>query len=723
MLTKSTLQELPELNAENFINRELSTVDFNARVLALAQDSSLPLLERLKFVAIVGNNLDEFFMVRVSSYIQKYKFGIIRTRPDGYTPTQLLTAIRTRVTVLLKDQRTLLHTLFDELEREGISVLSVPSLSRDERSVLRNYFSDEIYPVLTPLAADHARPFPFISNLSLNLGVYLLRESIANDPSQALNLADHYEFVRIKIPEALPRLVDLDVLLRRFGHADASQESSQLRYVWIDELIGDNLDLLFPGMKVIEKYPFRVTRNADIDYEHEKELELDDISALIENSVKERRFGSVVRLSVPDAIGDRMLTRLISELKVEPDRDVYRISGALGSSSLFELQGIDRPDLKYPNFTSRVPDYINQGIDIFSAIRQGNLLIHHPYDSFAPVEDFFRTAARDPDVLAIKVTLYRVGKNSPIVQALMEARDNDKQVAVLVELKARFDEENNLEWARALEHIGVHVTYGVEEFAVKTHSKVALVVRRERDRIRRYVHLGTGNYNASTARLYTDLGYFTCDDEIGEDVSKLFNRLTGYAPKTSYKRLLVAPEFLLPVFIRLIDNEIEAAKAGKPSHLIFKMNQIEEDVIIQKLYQASQAGVQIDLIVRGLCCLRPGLPGISENIRVKSNLGRYLEHARIYYFHNAPEDQRLYLGSADMMRRNLYNRVETVFPILDEPLRRKALRILATDMKSTVHSWELRSDAQYHPYDITEDSFDSQDIFMRDSFGLDVEIE
>lgn len=722
MLTEEMLQALPELTPENFINRELSTIDFNTRVLALAQDTTLPLLERLKFVAIVGNNLDEFFMVRVSSYVQKYKLGIIRARPDGYTPQQLLAAIRTRVSALMNDQRNLMHELFDELEREGISVLSVPSLSKVEREVLRTYFSEEIYPVLTPLAADHARPFPFISNLSLNLGVYLIRERLAANLGNTLSQPDHYEFVRIKIPEALPRLVDLNALLRRFGSSGDGTTSQLLHYVWIDELIADNLDLLFPGMTVIEQYPFRVTRNADIDYEHEKEHELDDISELIENSVKERRFGSVVRLSVPEEISNTMLTRLISELKVEPERDVYRISGALGSSSLFELQNVDRPHLKYPMFIPRTLDYTTQGSDIFSAIRQGNILIHHPYDSFAPVEDFFRTAARDPNVLAIKATLYRVGKNSPIVQALMEARDNDKQVAVLVELKARFDEENNLEWARALEHIGVHVTYGVEEFAVKTHSKVALVVRKEGDEVRRYVHLGTGNYNASTARLYTDLGYFTCDPEIGSDVTRLFNRLTGYAPKTTYKRLLVAPEYLLPTFLRLIDDEIEAARQGKPSHLIFKMNQIEEDVIIQKLYQASQAGVQIDLIVRGLCCLRPGLPGISENIRVKSNLGRYLEHARIYYFHNAPEDQRLYLGSADLMRRNLYNRVETVFPILDEPLRRKILRLLATDMKSTFHSWELRSDGKYHPFPSGDTSFDSQDAFMSDSFGLDVEI-
>ena len=622
----------------------------------------------------------------------------------------------------MDEQRILMRELFQELEQQGVTIARVANVSEAERQVLRDYFFEEIYPVLTPLAADHARPFPFISNLSLNLGVYLIREKLAAKLDGRPSQSDHYEFVRIKIPEALPRLIDLNVLMRRFGRGADIVSTDQMRYVWIDDFIADNLDLLFPGMKVVEQFPFRVTRNADIDYEHEKELELDDISALIENSVKERRFGSVVRLSVPEEISSMMLSRLIYELEVDPERDVYRISGALGSSSLFELHNINRPDLKYPVFVPRSLDYSSQGLDIFSAIRQGNMLIHHPYDSFAPVEDFFRTAARDPDVLAIKTTLYRVGKNSPIVQALMEARDNNKQIAVLVELKARFDEENNLEWARALEHIGVHVTYGVEELAVKTHSKVALVVRREEHGVRLYVHLGTGNYNASTARTYSDLGFFTCDPEIGSDVTRLFNRLTGFAPKTTYKRLLVAPEYLLPTFISLIDNEIEAATQGKPSHLIFKMNQLEEDVIIQKLYQASQAGVQIDLIVRGLCCLRPGLPGISENIRVRSNLGRYLEHARIYYFHNAPEDQRLYLGSADMMRRNLYNRVETVFPILDQHLQRKVLRILTTDMKSTYHSWELRSDGQYYPLEPAEDAFESQEIFMRDSFGLDVEL-
>ncbi|MBZ0289867.1 MAG: polyphosphate kinase 1, partial [Anaerolineae bacterium] len=374
-------------------------------------------------------------------------------------------------------------------------------------------------------------------------------------------------------------------------------------------------------------YPFRVIRNADIDYEHEQEYQLENIASLIQESLRERQFGSVVRLSVPDTMSEHTLKRLIQELKVDPEQDVYKVNGALGISALFDLISVDRPDLKLPPYVPRVPDVISQSKDIFAAIRHGDILLHHPYDAFSPVEDFFWTAAHDPHVLAIKATLYRVGKNSPVVQALAAARDNDKQVAVLVELKARFDEENNLEWARWLERKGVHVTYGVEELPVKTHAKVALVVRREPDGVRRYVHLGTGNYNASTARLYTDIGLFTCNQEIGTDALLLFNRLTGYAPATSYRRLLVAPEYLMSSLVALIDNEIAAAQAGKPARLIFKMNQLEEDVVIRKLYQAALAGVKVDLIVRGLCCLRAG---VSPNIRIVSIVGRFLEHSRIY---------------------------------------------------------------------------------------------
>lgn len=702
---------LPELTPANFINRELSTIEFNRRVLAQAKDKSLPLLERVKFLAIFGNNLDEFYMVRVASYVQKLKLGISRTRPDGYTPSQLLMEIHRQVLELFQEQRATMREIFAELQEQGVIITELSALDAAQREAVRDYFYEEVFPVLTPLAVDHARPFPFISNLSLNLGVYLERETPGDEPN-------HLEFVRLKVPEMLPRLVSLTRVLKNYAQLDAPPDM----FIWLEDIIAHNLDLLFPGMRVVEQHPFRVIRNADIDYEYEREDELLDISTIIEASVRERRFGAVIRLSVPEDISERMLSRLITELDVDPEREVYKIEGALGSSSLFALMSIDRPDLKFPPHVPRLPELIpQQEREIFAAIRKQDILLHHPYDSFTPVEEFFRAAARDPDVLAIKATLYRVGSNSPIVDALMEARYNDKQVAVLVELKARFDEENNLEWARALEHRGVHVTYGVEELPVKTHAKIALVVRREMDGVIRYVHLGTGNYNASTARLYSDLSVFTCNKEIADDASLLFNRLTGYAPAAHYKRLLVAPEFLQPALIQLIDQEIAAAKAGKEARLIFKMNQLEEDIMIQKLYQASQAGVKIDLIIRGLCSLRVGLPGQSENIHVRSIVGRFLEHSRIFYFRNAPRDQQLYLGSADLMRRNLYNRVETVFPVLDTRVRRRVMRILTTCLRDNTSAWIMQPDGSYlhRQPSPDEDIVDSQYIFMHNSAGLD----
>lgn len=709
-------QEIPidhfevELTPENFTNRELSQIEFNKRILELAQDHTFPLLERVKYLAIIGNNLDEFFMVRVAAYLQRRSLGILATRPDGYTPAQLLTELRDRASELMQEQRQTMREVILELEAHGVYIRRVNSLSISEREAIRAYFYDEVYPVLTPLAADHARPFPFISNLSLNLGVYLPRSNSQNDDS---------EFVRIKVPETLPRLANLARIMEKYAQPS---EDNRFTLLWIEDIISENLDLLFSGMHVEEHYPFRVTRNADIDYEAEQEDELHDISAIIEEGVRDRRFGQVVRLSVPEDISHTMLSRLMLELDVTNDSQVYMINGALGSANLFELSGIDRPDLKFPPYVPRLLEPLRQEINIFDMIRQRDLLVHHPYDSFTPVEDFFRTAARDPQVIAIKATLYRVGKNSPIVRALLDARENNKQVAVLFELKARFDEENNLEWARKLEEKGVHVTYGVEQLPVKTHAKISLVVRKEGDSLRRYVHVGTGNYNASTARLYTDLGLFTAHPEIAEDASRLFNRLTGYAPETHYKRLLVAPEFLQPTIMQLIDYEMKAAQKGKPARLIFKMNQLEDDILTKKLYEASQAGVQIDMIIRGLCVLRPGIPGISENIRVISILGQYLEHPRVFYFQNAPEDQKLYAGSADLMRRNLYNRVETVFPILEERLRTKVLRILATDLRNNTHSWELQPDGTYeriYPAD-GEEIIDSQHIFMQDSAGLDI---
>lgn len=697
---------LPLLTPETYINRELSWLEFNRRCLAQAQDRRLPLLERAKFLAIFSSNMDEFFMVRVAYWHEKRKLGLNSTRPDGLTPAQVLQQVHKVAIEQIWQQRETMREVLDELCKQGVYIREVSDLSAEARAALRAYFYDEIFPLLTPLAVDHARPFPFISNLSLNLIIWLRRADGANRD---------IEFVRLKAPDVLPRLTELDMVMRRYDGPVVDPHT----FVWLEDIIADNLTLLFPGMKVLEQHPFRVIRNADIDYEHEQEYELENMTAIVQESLRERQFGSVVRLSVTETISEHTLKRLIQELKVDPEEDVYQVNGALGLSALFDLAAVDRPDLKFPPYVPRIPESITQAKDIFAAIRHSDILLHHPYDSFVPVEDFFWTAARDPDVMAIKATLYRVGKNSPIVRALAEARDNDKQVAVLVELKARFDEENNLEWARLLERKGVHVTYGVEELAVKTHAKVSLVVRREADGVRRYVHLGTGNYNAASARLYTDLGLFTCNQEIGTDALFLFNRLTGYAPATSYRRLLVAPEFLFSGLIALIDNEIEAAKAGKDARLIFKMNQLEEDVIIQKLYLASQVGVKIDLLVRGLCCLRPGIPGYSENIRVVSSVGRFLEHSRIYYFHNAPSDKRVYLGSADLMRRNLYNRVEVVFPILDTRIQDQVVQILTTSAADTYNAWEQQPDGAYVRVEPHPDygAFDSQQAFMENSTG------
>ena len=702
----------PDLGPDNYINRELSTLNFQRRVLALADDDDTPLLERIKYCAIVGNNLDEFFMVRVAAYFQKLKLGLSKPRPDGFSPQQLLKAIRHEVTDLMSEQRRLIRKVLGLLRKEGVFIAARNELLPEERDVLRQYFMEAVFPVLTPLAADHARPFPFISNLSLNLGVYLRREQDDDD--------EEPEFARIKmpVPDVLPRLVNINRIYQRYT---GREMQDSIKLIWIEDIVFDNLEVLFPGMEILEACPFRVLRNADIDYEHEREEEdLLDVMSIIEQSVRERRFGSVVRVSVPDTISSQMMRRIYHGLEVRSEADVYLVDGALGSANLFELAGIDRPDLKYPTFVPRMPDIIAPDQNIFTAIRRQDIILHHPYDSFSPVEEFFRVAAHDPNVLAIKATLYRVGKNSPIVNALMAARDNEKQVTVLVELKARFDEENNLEWARALESKGVHVIYGVEELPVKTHAKISLVVRREPDGVRRYVHLGTGNYNASTARLYTDMGLFTCDEEIADDATRLFNRLTGYAPMTHYKRLMVAPEYLLPQLITLIDQEIAAARAGKDARIIFKMNQLEEDRIIQKLYEASQAGVKIDLIVRGLCCLVPGLPGLSETVRVISVVGRFLEHSRIYYFQNAPENHQICMGSADVMRRNLYNRVEVVFPILDERIRTRVMRLLLTSLLDNAGSWELHNDGRYHRLKPMpgEKEFDSQHLFTQNSFGL-----
>lgn len=706
------LPPVPPLGPDNYLNRELSAIAFNQRVLALAKNSALPLLERVRFIAIVGNNLDEFFMVRVSSYIKKAHIGIETARPDGIPPSQLLYLIRERVIELLTELRATLRDLLAELETQGVRVHSYNDLTPLDKAVVSQFFEDEIFPILTPLAADATRPFPFISNLSMNIAVFLI------DPDKPREI-ENYEFVRLKIPETLPRFVDLNRIRRRYGGTDSAFTHD---FVWIEEVISNNLSILCPGMEVVEHHPFRVTRNADIDYEHElEEEETEDFTEVIESSLKERRFGEIVRLTVQDSISEAMLQRLTEELEIVPDRDVYVLDGALGSSSLMELASIDRPDLKYGRHIPRQPEMLSGHQDLFAAIRAGDIVLHHPYESFAPVEEFFASAARDPQVVAIKATLYRVGKNSPLVSSLLEARDNDKQVTVLVELKARFDEENNLEWARAMERNGVHVIYGVERFEIKTHAKVCLVIRKEGDTLRRYVHIGTGNYNAGTARFYSDVGMFTCNTEIADDATRLFNRLTGYAPRTTYKRLLVAPDYLINGILSLIDNETEAALEGHPSRIVMKMNQLEEDQVIQALYRASQAGVKIDLIVRGLCCLRPGIAGLSDNIRVFGITGRFLEHSRIFYFQNAPQERRVYIGSADIMRRNLYNRVEVVTPVMETRTQQRLLRILATDLANTEGAWELINTGEYVRRETGNgvQALDSQLIYMQDSFGFD----
>jgi polyphosphate kinase len=610
--------------------------------------------------------LDEFFMVRVAGLTQQIAAGVHEISADGLTPAEQLAAVRKSATKLMLQARDcLLLNILPALTQAGIHLLDYAELNDKQQAKVSKYFEEIIFPVLTPLAFDPGRPFPHISNLSLNLAI-LIRDQLG---------AKH--FARLKVPDTLPQLVPIK---RSSGSFREDGTAPYKHYfVWLDQVIVANLGALFPGMEILEAHPFRVTRNADMMIQ---ELEADDLLETIEESVRQRRFGTVVRLIVNKAMPPSILEILISNLEVDP-KDVYVVDGPLGLSRLMGLYAIDRHDLKDPSFLPAVPPALEgQFVDGegFAAIRRQPVLLHHPYDSFKPVVDFLQTAARDPDVLAIKMTLYRVGRNSPVVDALLKAMENGKQVAVLVELKARFDEESNIHWAKALEREGVHVVYGL--LGLKTHSKIALVVRREGGSIRRYVHLATGNYNAVTAQLYTDLGYFTSDEEIGADATDLFNYLTGYSAKTDYRKLLVAPINLRDRFESLIKREIEHQRRGGSGHLIFKTNALVDKSTIRLLYEASQAGVQVDLLVRGICCLRPGLTGVSETIRVVSIVGRFLEHSRIFYFRNGG-DEEVYLGSADLMPRNLNHRVEVLFPIEDPKfvryLRDEVLSVYLTD--------------------------------------------
>ncbi len=677
-----TRPDVPDVNAAApvrplddpslYFSRELSWLQFNDRVLEEALDAGNPLLERLKFVAIYDTNLDEFFMIRVAAIKQQIDASVQRRSDDGRTPPEHLRAISERLRVSLARKTRLLNDdLLPALGREGIKIVSVGDLDEERQSQLERVFDDRVFPVLTPLAVDSGHPFPYISNLSLSLAVEL--EEVT---SEGVRL----HFARVKIPPTLPRLVAVE-----------AAPADERWFVPLEEVIARHLDALFPGMAVRESYLFRVTRDADLDLQED---EADDLLRAIESELQRRRFGEPVRLEIERGMPEYMRDLLLEALGLSMV-DCYEIEGLQGTSDLMALAGLPgRDHLHEPPFMPAIPKRLIGVTDMFAAIREGDILLHHPYESFDPVVQFIAQAADDERVFAIKQTLYRTsGKNSPIVRALLAAAENEKQVAVIIELKARFDEEDNIEWARRLERAGAHVVYGFA--GLKAHAKATLVVREDEDGIRRYMHFGTGNYNEKTARLYTDLSLFTCRPELGSDVSQLFNALTGFSKVTDYEDLLVAPVNMRRELTALIERETEHARAGRPSGIRAKLNAVSDAEIVRALYRASQAGVPIDLLVRGMCVLRPGVPGVSESIRVRSIIGRFLEHSRICVFENGG-DREIYIGSADWMARNLDRRVETMIPVLD-PLLAETIygEILAVMLADNVKSRELQSDGTY----------------------------
>jgi len=648
------------------LNRELSWLDFNERVLALAEDPNVPLLERAKFLAIFEQNLDEFHMVRVAGLKDQLAAGLGSTAPDGTSPAEQLRAIRDKVADLTaRVSKAFLGDVAPGLDAVGIRLSDWESLDDDDREHLVGVFEEQIFPVLTPLAVDPGHPFPYISNLSLNLAL------IVRDPPSGQR-----RFARVKVPPLLPRFVVMP---------DGE------RFVPLEQVIAAHLDVLFPGMEIECHYPFRVIRNADLTLEEE---EADDLLAAVEMELRRRRFGKAVRLEIDSSTSDEVAELLCRELELEPD-DVYRIEGPLDLSGLWGVHDLDRPDLKDEPWTPitqpRLVTADDASPDIFSVLRHGDVLVHFPYDSFTTsVEAFIKQAAADPHVLAIKLTLYRTSGDSPIVKALIRAAERGKQVVALVELKARFDEQANIAWARALEEAGVHVVYGL--VGLKTHSKTCLVVRQEDDGIRRYWHAGTGNYNPKTARLYEDIGLLSADPDIGADLTDLFNFLTGYSRRRSYRKLLVAPTSLRAKIIGLIEEE--AASPG--GRIVMKMNSLVDDGVVEALYAASGAGVEIDLVVRGICCLRPGVAGMSDRIRVRSIVGRYLEHSRIFAFGDGRERPvRYFIGSADLMPRNLDRRVEVVVPVDDPRLQARLREILDVNLADRSQAWVLQPDGRW----------------------------
>ncbi len=746
---------------ELFINRELSWLDFNQRVLEEARLTTHPLLERVKFLSIACSNLDEFIMIRVSGLQQQEQSGHgSEVSDDGAGPSEQLALLRTRISAMQETIDKLWKSdLSPALAGEGLRILDYSDLNADQVIQMRRYFEREVFPVLTPLAIDPGHPFPHISNLSMNLAI------IVGDPVQGTRYA------RMKIPGTLPRLVPVEVdkpsaKSESVKNGDKPLASSgkskggnaarkhtatpEASFIWLEQVVAANLDTLFTGLEVINSFAFRVTRNADIEIQED---EASDLLRTIEEGIRQRHFGPVARLEYDDHMPAELRDLLVANLLANPS-DAVGVHEALGLSDLMELLKVDRPELKDPPLVTRVPSELQTAVDegrgdeMYAAIAQHDIFLHHPYDSFRPVITFIESAARDKAVQAIKQTLYRVGSRSPIVRALTQARDDDTQVAVLVELKARFDEENNIEWARALEDAGVHVVYGL--LGLKTHCKMALVVRREAGGLKRYLHLGTGNYNPTTARIYTDFSLLTANEDLAADVSDLFNLLTGYSRQITYRKLLVAPVNMRERLLALIAHEAKCAKQGKPSRLLFKMNALVDREIIEALYSASQAGVPVDLIVRGTCCLRPGVKGMSETIQVVSVIGRFLEHSRAYYFHNGgseahvashtarakPTDEgdgdskrtaksshepvdalpMLYVGSADLMPRNLDRRVEILFPIEDADLRQTIFtEILELTLRDTAKAWHLHSDGSWRRVELgkrDEAAFSAQDHFL-----------
>ena len=668
---------------EYYENRELSWLKFDARVLNEAKDKSIPLLERLKFVSITSSNLDEFFMVRVASLKDMVHADYRKRDIAGMTASEQLDRINTATRKLVESQyNTYNRSLVPLMAANGIHIIEkYEELAAEQAAYVDRYFEEDVYPVLTPMAVDASRPFPLIRNKTLNIAALL---SSKKDEKHK----DAVEFATVQVPGVLPRLVPIP--------ADTSENSGEVEgrtFILLEQIIEKNIDKLFLNYHVLCAHPYRVMRNADLPIDED---EAADLLKEIQKQLKKRQWGEVIRLEVEASVDKKLLRFLKDELKVA-EEDIFQISGPIDLTFLMKMYGLSGCDsLRYePYKPQRVPE-IEPGEDIFEAIRGGDILLHHPYETFDPVVDFIRQAASDPDVLAIKQTLYRVSGNSPIIASLAQAAENGKQVSVLVELKARFDEENNIVWAKKLEQAGCHVIYGL--VGLKTHSKIALVVRREEDGIRRYVHLGTGNYNDSTAKFYTDCGIFTCNEAIGEDATAVFNMLSGYSEPLSWNELVLAPIWLRTRFMRLIARETKHAREGKPAKIVAKMNSLCDEGIIAALYEASAAGVKIELIVRGICCLKVGIPGISENIHVRSIVGNFLEHSRIFFFLNDGEEE-LYMGSADWMPRNLDRRVEILFPVLDDTLKEKVKHILDVELADNTKAHVLKPDGEYEKID------------------------